>query len=65
MGYKEFKAEFNEKIGDARAANDDVRLMAYFDLMIQTLFEINGNLDSLAANYAKLVKIQEAKQNGK
>jgi hypothetical protein len=43
----------------------DAILFGYLDLLCCTLFEINGNLDSLAMTYSKMLKIHEAKNAAK
>jgi hypothetical protein len=73
MGFKTAKADFDREIAYAREMRKklikdppgaDAILFGYLDLLCCTLFEINGNLDSLAMSYSKMLKIHEAKTNG-
>lgn len=72
MGFKQFKERFESDVNFAREIRKKARkdettigkdeaLFGYLDLLCCTLFEINGNLDSLAMSYTKMLKIQEAR----
>jgi hypothetical protein len=63
MGFKELKKEFDDAMKDdllfasgedAATAENNFRYW-----LVRLLFEINGNLDSLAATYREVLKIQK------